>query len=207
MNLEAITDRDFVDPSNPIRVLKLGGSLLRQAGWPNQLEGWLSEQPGVAVNLLIIGGGEMINAMRELAGVHPLDTAAMHWRCVRLLRATFQIAAELLPSWQQIVTTREFAQHFGRGDVRGNFLLAVDAFYHPQGELQLPENWDTTTDTIAAALAQRTRATELVLLKSCSVAKQQDWSELASRGVVDRAFPVVAANVPRIRLIQLTTAD
>ncbi len=205
MNLQTITDRDFVDHSNPIRVLKLGGSLLRQSGWPTQLEGWLAEQPGVAVNLLIVGGGEMINAMRELSGVHPLDTAAMHWRCVRLLHATFQIAAELLPSWRQIVTTGEFVQHRGWGDVQGNFLLAVDAFYHPQGELRLPENWDTTTDTIAAALAQLTRATELVLLKSCSVAKQQAWSELASRGVVDRAFPTVAANVPRIRLIQLTT--
>jgi len=76
-------------------VVKLGGSLLSQPRWPEWLELWLGQQPPAAY-LLIVGGGQAIDAMRHLDQTHTLDTAAMHWRCIRLLDATFEVAAELL---------------------------------------------------------------------------------------------------------------
>jgi aspartokinase-like uncharacterized kinase len=76
-------------------VLKLGGSLLTQPDWYVRLRDWILQQPSGRY-FMIVGGGEAVEAMRELDRIHALDQEAMHWRCVDLLDASFEIAAELL---------------------------------------------------------------------------------------------------------------
>lgn len=82
-----------------IRVIKVGGSLLTWPGLQEALPRWLNTLTP-ANNLLIFGGGECIEAMRQLDALWHLDSTAMHWRCVRLLDATFEIAKELWPQWE-----------------------------------------------------------------------------------------------------------
>jgi hypothetical protein len=76
-------------------VLKIGGSLLSQSDWPSRLNHWLQTQPA-GLYFTIVGGGEAIEAMRDLDRIHTLDQTAMHWRCIDLLDATFDVAVELL---------------------------------------------------------------------------------------------------------------
>ena len=179
------------------RVVKVGGSCLMHADLTSLLTGWLERQP-LAQNLLIVGGGQAIEAMRDLAALHRLDEPAMHWRCVRMLRASAEVVAELVPVLQLLSSSEGTETLLGNPPQVGHWLLAVDSFYHPSCSAKsgLPEGWATTTDAIAAYLARKAGADELVLLKSCNVPADASPESLAAAGVVDPAFPAaLAANL------------
>lgn len=103
--------------ARPVVVVKLGGSLLSQPNWPVWLEAWLAAQPPGEF-LMIVGGGQTIDAMRYLDQAHTLETRPMHWRCIRLLDATFEVAAEILQrpvrrfTWQLIASSDQLASTF-----------------------------------------------------------------------------------------------
>ncbi|QDS89746.1 Amino acid kinase family protein [Rosistilla ulvae] len=194
----------MTDKKPPIRVVKLGGSLLINADLEVAVRRWLTAQTQ-RKTAIIVGGGELIDVMRAMDRRFELDLAAMHWRCIRLLRHTFEIVAELMPELVPIgdATTLNRWSHDSRD--RSAALVAVDAFYGPnsRGPISLPTNWATTTDSIAALLAQQLEATDLVLLKSCSVAKEIDWPEAARREIVDAAFPQFIEGIPEVRMVNL----
>jgi aspartokinase-like uncharacterized kinase len=183
------------------RVVKLGGSLLRRADLPERLSVWLAAQPP-GETLVIVGGGELIDAMRRLDAVRPVDPATMHWRCVRLLRGTFETVRDWFPSWHVIESAAAFEAAIERGFATdAPTLISVPAFYHPGSAADsppLPEDWRTTTDAIAGRLAVQVRAARVVLLKSCPVDPSADISELSRRGVVDQAIAGIADRVPLI---------
>ncbi len=60
----------------------------------------------------------------------------------------------------------------------------------------LPHAWSTTTDSIAARVAVRLGAGELVLLKSVHLPKRCNRSDAARLGFVDAEFPRVVEGVP-----------
>lgn len=185
------------------RVVKLGGSLLTRNDLPAAFRQWLAAQPAAEHTSVLVGGGQAVDAMRQLDQIHQLDAAAMHWRCVRLLRATFEIAAELWPELTAVGTV-EAAEALQRDPAATPLaLVAVDAFFHPHARPRLPESWQTTSDAIAAHLAHRLQAEELVLLKRCAVPDQCSGEALAQAGLVDAAFPAAAAGIARLRVEQL----
>ena len=57
----------------------------------------------------------------------------------------------------------------------------------------IPANWTITSDGLAARLAELLGGAPLVLLKSIDVASNQSAADLAREGVVDEAFPGIAA--------------
>ena len=173
------------------RVLKLGGSLLTHPGLAAAIEEWLAAQPP-AQDLVIVGGGQMIEAMRGLSQRFALDEPAMHWRCIRLLRATYEVAGELFRHWQPISDANSLQTLAADPPQRGQWLVAVDTFYSPTTAeaAGLPIGWETTTDAIAAYLASRTAADELVLLKSCPVPEQASLDQLTAAGIVDARWPL-----------------
>ncbi len=65
----------------------------------------------------------------------------------------------------------------------------------------LPMNDDATSDSIAARVAIWLNA-ELVMLKSCEL-DQRDWLQAQQDGLVDRCFPNLARQVPRITWVNL----
>ncbi len=174
------------------RVIKIGGSCLSRASFPNRFREWLVHEPA-AENWIIVGGGDCIDAMRDLAERFPLNAAAMHWRCVRMLRATYEILGELFPEWDEIDGAHTFAARRVSKSRASTMRVAVDSFYFPPADTStrapLPLGWETTTDSIAAYLAREISASELVLIKSC-LASSSDPVYLAEQGVVDGAFPV-----------------
>lgn len=198
------------------RVLKLGGSLLLLPDWPRRLTTWLELHPA-PLNLLLVGGGQIVDAVRELDAQHKLPTAFSHWLCIDLLSATARIAGQLLPGFPLLTTSAELQQVVGDrrlGESPGieredsspptvrrsmSYLVDVSCFYCAPARLAaegataddlttvecpLPENWDTTSDSLAAWLASLVGAGELVLFKSTAPSSDH----LTPRAWVDQAI-------------------
>ncbi len=77
------------------RVVKLGGSLLEWSDLRAAFFKWLDNQPP-AVNLIVTGGGETVEAVRRLDKVHTLDPSSVHWHCIDLMMTTGRIASQIL---------------------------------------------------------------------------------------------------------------
>jgi aspartokinase-like uncharacterized kinase len=203
-----------------VRILKLGGSLLVRPDWPMRLRIWLQRQTP-AVNLLIVGGGKIIDAVRELDSIHPLDQVYLHWLCVDLLAATFHISSQLLPEFEPIHDAQQLqalcaslGTNSGAGkevseSATRNYLLQVAAFYSRTTHTTLmDEDWSTTSDSIAAWLARQAQAEELVLFKSVSApAGRNDPRFLASLGIVDEGLPVIWGDRPGLRIVNLAAGQ
>ena len=174
------------------RVVKIGGSLLLRDALVEDLETWLAKQLR-SETWIIVGGGELIDAVRNLDQIRPSDPRRVHWRCIDLLATTLQTVADWFPGWRLIQSPEQFQKAQSRVPDADStpLLVAVDAFYRPGSPVTdaLPETWDTTTDSIAASLAEIIRADELVLLKSCEVTKGATLAALAQAGIVDRSLP------------------
>jgi aspartokinase-like uncharacterized kinase len=192
-----------------LRIVKLGGSLLTLPQLGNRLLEWLSNEPP-AFSLIVVGGGPPVDAIRDLAAVHAYDEELLHWLCIDLLDVSYRLVAAQLPECRQLQTADELQRVLSTRDWTSArmapVLVRVAAFYdrehEPQLPWRLPHSWDTTSDSLAALLAQLTGADELVLLKSCPIPAPHspgDWEELARRGVVDAAFTKTIAGLKRVR--------
>lgn len=189
-------------------VIKLGGSLLQLPDWPARFRAWM-EWEQLDRWLMVVGGGESVEGLRALASVLPLDEEQMHWRAVRMLDATWEIARELLPEVEPLV----FETMDWLGELqsrRAKWLLAsIASYYRPQlyeqewGYPLPPRNWNTTSDSIAALLARQIRAKELVLLKSCPIPADLDLAKARELQIVDAALDQSLLGNCRLRLVSL----
>ena len=188
------------------RVVKVGGSLLLRDDLPAALPRWLATQ-SEAETLIVVGGGELIDAVRRLDQIRSGDSIEIHWLCVELLETTRQLFAQWF-DWPSVCTADELDAASESGFSRQlPTLVAVKAFYGRRlvghQRVAMPLDWRTTTDAIAALLAMRTRADELVLLKSCDVDPRASIEQLAIDRVVDEALPMVASQVKRVLVEKL----
>ena len=186
------------------RVVKVGGSLLLRNDLTDSLRQWIRGQP-LGETFVVVGGGELIDAIRHLDQIRPGDPALIHWLCVDLLQSTFRLASSWFIDWTAIDSAQHLerivASSAGSGDA---FLVSVRSFYNPHSGSDLPLTWDTTTDSIAAELAVRIHADELILLKSCQVDSGDDAVQLGRLGIVDPAFASIAVKLPAVRVERLS---
>lgn len=198
-----------------LRVVKLGGSLLSLPRLRDRIDRWLAAEPE-AVTLMLVGGGSVVDAVRELSALHQYDEEFLHWLCIDLLDVSYRLLSAQLHDWASVTTASGLEVVLRERACAPaepcRCLVSVAAFYASATEsqlpIQLPRSWDTTSDSIAALLAQVTNADELVLLKSCNLASpapqsRPDWEKLARLGVVDNAFPVIADGLPCVRCANL----
>ena len=169
----------------PIRVVKVGGSLL---DWPllsDALHAWLSEQPPAA-NILLCGGGLLCDAIRRADAVHALGEEAAHWLCVDALAITARMLAAIVRDYP-VADAVDPSAHSGAVIFDPcHFLVEVEPRLPG---CSLPHHWSVTSDSIAARLAEVLEADELVLLKSADPPAQG----IPVAGYVDAHFPVAAA--------------
>lgn len=189
-----------------VRVVKLGGSLLQRPELPRLAEAWLAENND-AINVILVGGGVWADGVRDAYARFDLEESFCHWLCIDLLEQTGQLAARLLKlpliaDWQSL--DERLAQPTACGTnliyTCGQFLREVDPSL---AGASLPQSWQVTTDSIAARLATRLKACELVLWKSslpeAAVTDIAQWSRL---DYVDGYFPHVAGGLP-VRAVDL----
>jgi len=202
-----------------VRVIKLGGSLLEWRDLRSRFECWMKSQ-APALNFVIVGGGELVEAVRHIDQRQTLDAAFTHWLCIDLMATTAKIAAELLGLKPLISSPQELGRwlevhrtlhHLSEPCVA---VVQPSAYYYREGAAphssRLPEDWSCTSDSIAAWLATCVNASELVLLKSTSVAGMSSkifspgqLSSLAELGLVDSAFPEFASGLANVQVVNL----
>ncbi len=175
------------------RVIKLGGSLLDWPELPTAFASWLSVQPPAA-NVVVVGGGTIVDSLRTLDRAVTLGDEAAHWLAIRAMSLTAALAANLL-SARSLAKTVD-GLRLSEGD--GLQILDVEQFMRTDsaGDDPLPCNWQVTSDSIAARVAVRLEAQELVLLKSALPAETAPTREqLALDGYLDPYFPRAAAGL------------
>ena len=190
----------MIPRTGPIVVVKLGGSLLDWPEWPTHLATLLGRRPADRV-VLIVGGGRFADHLRDLDQIHALGEARSHHLALRLLDATAHLAAALLPGSVVADEVVDLPLLWDRGQIPilapRRFLDADDHSPDP-----LPHTWTTTTDSIAARVAVRLFADELILLKSTSLPPDLiDWRAAADLGLVDPEFARAVAGLDRVSLV------
>ncbi len=186
-----------------VRVIKLGGSLL---AWPElaaRLRAWLAVQPPAA-NILIVGGGALVEKLRELDASQALSSETSHWLAIRVMSITAAVVAGLIPE----ATLVEAMEHLDLS--KFSSLQILDAQYFLSQEYgsaeSLPASWDVTSDSIAARVAEVLHAGELVLLKSSLPTEPANFESLARSGYVDAYFRRAAQTLV-VRCVNLRSPE
>jgi len=201
--------REPTMPAQSPLVIKLGGSLLSQSGWPQGIAellraipapsrespaGSATSEPAHFAPLLVIGGGSVVEGLRQIDAASPQPAALMHALAIELMGITARLVAAntglpLVAAWPT-------------AEARGACLLDVPQWLAENQRLStLPVGWEVTSDSIAARVAAAYGG-ELLLVKSVPPpslpASQNQLKELAAAGWVDSHFPSAAAGLPMI---------
>jgi len=161
--------------------------------WPRlgqTLNHWLHEQP-VAVTILIAGGGDLADAVRESAQHYSLSDEEAHWQCIEAMTANSLSLAKLfeevicVATWSDLLRVIDSSPTVPILFDSHQFLRDVEPCL--PGRV-LPHDWSVTSDSIAARLAEVMGAEELVLLKSADV-PSTEAPLLAKLQYLDRFFP------------------
>jgi aspartokinase-like uncharacterized kinase len=161
-------------------VVKLGGSLLRQARL-----GSLLALVGAATRPVVVvpGGGPFADAVRETQAALGLDDATAHRMALLAMhQAAFALIA-LQPRLVPAETLPEMRRALATGMAPAWLPSRLCARDH-----RIPQDWSITSDGLAARLAERLGAPEVLLVKSCPVSRDAGLAELTGAGVVDPCF-------------------
>ena len=195
------------------RIVKIGGSMLLRTDLTKAVNQWLAAHPADQT-LIIVGGGKLIDAVRERDQLHPLNQQQVHWTCVDLLTTTAHFVAQMF-GWPLITNPSQWKAAFETPTIQClPTVIAPEVFYHQRSaplqhdksgdtRHKLPDDWRTTTDSIAGLLSAILDADELVLLKSCPIPATMSPTQLADVGIVDPVFPALAAQLAQVRIEQL----
>jgi aspartokinase-like uncharacterized kinase len=191
----------MTSPSGSIVVVKVGGSLLDWPSLPSALGRFLASRSGDRL-VLVPGGGGAADFIRRLDARHRLGEPVAHALALRSLDLTAHALAAVVAGLEVVeeLEDREPAWRHGRVPVLAprRFLDADDA--RPDA---LAHSWLVTSDAIAARLAVRLGADELVLLKSAPVPPGADRAAAARLGLVDPAFCEAAQEVGAVVYVNL----
>jgi len=166
-------------------VVKLGGSLAE--GDAQQLSSILkivsaAERPCIVVP----GGGAFADTVRDAYRQHRMTQAVAHRMALLAMHQTGMMLAGMdarLVCVEALSTVRR-ALAEGRIPVWLPLKMSAD-------DPHITHDWKTTSDALAARLAERLGKASIVLVKSCTVDPQADAAALARAGIVDATFPKI----------------
>jgi len=193
-----------------VRVIKLGGSLLTMPNLKQKFQKWCRENPH-PLTLIIVGGGPVVDAVRQVHLANPLLEKFAHWICIDLLQHTARIAHQILGNAELFETKAELQQPFSGSRVNSTTpIIAIVqlamCFARNYPNMGLPDSWDVTSDSLAAAFSNMYAAEELVVMKSSDApSDQSNLESLANVGFVDPYFAGLAESIDRVRFLNLQT--
>jgi aspartokinase-like uncharacterized kinase len=185
---------------NDIRVVKLGGSLLDCPKTPARLASWLATQ-SPARTIIIIGGGELVEALRQLDRVLCLDQQQVHVAAIDLMSITARLFHSKFTSWK-LCADMSLVRN---SNVMETFIFDVAKWVQSSARLQ--ETWSVTSDTIAAALAEDINAKELVLLKSALPTPGTSLVDILASDYLDADFINWTTGGRSLRFVNLRSPE
>jgi 5-(aminomethyl)-3-furanmethanol phosphate kinase len=166
-------------------IVKLGGSLARDrqfARWMEAIRQWNNG------SIIVPGGGPFADCVRDAQTYMRFSDAAAHRMA---LLAMEQYAIACASSFPDVLLMSEEAQMRLIGEGRTAFWLPSRMAL---GADDLPQNWQVTSDSLAAWLALRLDARALVLVKSLDAKTDPITADaLVEREIVDPLFARFAA--------------
>jgi aspartokinase-like uncharacterized kinase len=159
-------------------VVKIGGSLFDLPQLGEGLRNWLMPFTGETV-VIVPGGGDLAEAVRKLDRLHSLGEEIAHQLAMMTLPLTAKFIQLLVPHSLIVPAPNERQV--------GVQILDSQAFF--EQDYTLPHSWKVSSDSLAALVAVRVRATQLILLKSCDSFASENWTLAAESGEVDVYFP------------------
>jgi 5-(aminomethyl)-3-furanmethanol phosphate kinase len=172
-------------------VVKLGGS----HAFSEHLAGWVDAIADCAGHVIVIpGGGPFADAVRDAQPRIGFDEDAAHHMALLAMEqygcALASLNRTLVPA--DSLAAIQHAREAAKVPVWMPSRMALAAE-------DIPSSWDITSDSLAAWLAGRLGARQLLLVKHVSLGTATVSSpELIARGIVDKAFAkfLKAAKVP-----------
>jgi len=187
-------------------VIKLGGSLAANpelSDWCQILAGpcLQSDLRSVAV---VPGGGPFADVVRIAQKTHGFDDETAHVMAIAGMEQYGRMLHGLVPALKPVFGLDDFAlaAQEGRTAVWMPMAMTMATTMATMEEsVDIPRNWETSSDSLAAWLAGRLKASRLVLIKSANPpalgpgggpcgegAKGLPLSLLQETGLIDRAF-------------------
>ena len=164
-------------------VVKVGGSLAHS----EELSQWLDviATAGAGKAVLVPGGGPWADEVREAQKREGFDDRVAHRKALRAMEQYGRLLAtkrtEFLPA-ESIPAIRAALEK--------NKVAVWMPYEMVVADPLIPENWNVTSDSLAAWLADKLNATALLLVKSIAIGELQPTVEdMVRRGWVDPAFP------------------
>jgi aspartokinase-like uncharacterized kinase len=186
-------------------IVKIGGSLFDLPDLGTRLESFLAGL-GTTDVVLVPGGGPTADLVRAWDRDFGLGEERAHWLALRALALNAHFLASVL-SKAQVITRLEERHRLLAAGVTPILDMHAWALVDESSPDHLPHIWDVTSDTIAARLAMKSGAAELILLKSVDFSGE-DWRQAARAGIVDGYFPEImdrAGPDLRVRLVNFRT--
>lgn len=171
-------------PFTPI-VLKIGGSLV-ESGRVREVLRIASEATRPLV--IVPGGGAFADAIRASQAQLGFSDAAAHRMALLAMHQSALLMCDLEPRFTPAETVDDFRSALGKERIPVWLPLRLC-----ENEPSIAEDWSITSDGLAAWLAARLRAGELLLIKSRTVPAGATAADLASAGIIDRAFAGIVA--------------
>lgn len=166
-------------------IIKLGGSLARDAALPRWLEMLAESGGGRAV--IVPGGGAFADQAREAQAWWQLDDLAGHNMAVLGMAQTAAMMQALCPALQLATSEEQIREVLRRGQTA--LWLPIDLLRtRPDGLT----HWGVSSDSLALWLARRLHAERLVIVKACAVDATRSLAQLGEAGVLDAGFAALA---------------
>ncbi len=162
-----------------MKVIKLGGSLLRDAEALKQCLNTIEQNQAEKV-VIVPGGGVFADQVRETQKKFQFDELTAHRMAILAMKQTALLLNNLKP---QFVLLNKLTDLLPKADV---MIWSPDLKQLDDSDIEA--SWDVTSDSLAAWLANQLTATELILVKSVALAEQQNIINMQQQGLLDKAF-------------------
>jgi aspartokinase-like uncharacterized kinase len=175
-------------PKSPV-VFKIGGSLLdsRQA-LPRLLSKRIRQECSCRPVLVLFGGGLKVDRIREEHRLGRLSDDQAHWRAIEVMDEHAEQFLPLLPKLARVIDFNQIAQ-------ATSSVVVIQVGSALRDDSSLPVGWQVTSDSIAAWVATRSKASRLVLAKSVGETGPFDPSQAQRLGWVDDYFPTISQDL------------
>lgn len=159
-------------------VIKLGGSLLGAPELIKWLETIVAHSDGKVI--IVPGGGLFANAVREAQQVSNVSDAVAHQMALLAMDQYGLMLAAMNPALVTASSELEIAergwQHRGIVWLPSKMVLADET---------IPKNWQVTSDSLSAWLANKLAAEQLILVKSKSLIRYQKEAPTKLRPLIE----------------------
>ncbi|HKQ25512.1 MAG TPA: aspartate kinase [Burkholderiales bacterium] len=163
-------------------VVKLGGSLAHSEDLPRWLEVIATAGAGKAV--LVPGGGPWADEVRVAQKCENFDDRVAHRKALRAMEQYGRLLAAMHPGLVAADSIEGI-----RKVLRKTQVPVWMPYKMVVADPLIPENWNVTSDSLAAWLADKLNVTALLLVKSFAISQTQPPIEdMVRRGWVDPAF-------------------